>query len=210
MKGWSHDIDTIYAFDLDGTVTEEEVLPLLAEELGIREEMERLTAKAVSGEISFKESFRQRFDLLKVIPLDRVHEIMDKVKLNEDIIKFFHTHECALVTGNIDLWIEPIVKKLGCERIFASHAEMKADGVLELSSTVDKRAAVRKLRKLADRVIAVGDSANDIPMFEEAGTGMLYTGVNKNPSEAVRKAAIFRADNSKDLCYLLDYINCPI
>ena len=44
--------DFVFAFDLDGTVTTEEILPRLAEALGLRPEMERLTRAAVRGEAS--------------------------------------------------------------------------------------------------------------------------------------------------------------
>ena len=45
------------AFDLDGTVTKVETLPLLAEELDLADEMKLLTDLTLSGKIPFKKSF---------------------------------------------------------------------------------------------------------------------------------------------------------
>lgn len=206
-----HEIPTVYAFDLDGTVTEVEVLPLLAEELGIRAEMEALTAKAVSGQVSFQESFRQRVDMLKTIPVARIQEIVAKVPLSRPIADFIKKNHkiCALVTGNIDLWIEPIVKELGC-RVYSSRAKINEQGELELLSIVDKAAAIRHLKEhICDDVIAIGDSANDIPMFNEVNRTVLYTGVNK-PSKEVSDAACFQTGDPEELIRILNSIDCLI
>ena len=45
--------DIVYAFDLDGTVTCQETLPLLAKELGLYEEMKLLTNLTMNGDIKF-------------------------------------------------------------------------------------------------------------------------------------------------------------
>lgn len=210
-RWFKHDIRTVYAFDLDGTVTELEILPLLADELGMRKEMEALTAKAVSGEISFKESFLLRFNMLKEIPLERIHEIVARVPLSKPIADFIKENSdiCALVTGNIDLWIEPIVKELGC-RVYSSKAMINRNGVLELVSTVDKAAAIRDLKEnICDDVIAIGDSANDIPMFNEVDRTVLYSGVNK-PSKAVWDATCFHSSDPEELVRILNSIDCLI
>ena len=45
--------DKIFAFDLDGTVTLEETLPLLAKELGLADEMSLLTSLMMAGKVAF-------------------------------------------------------------------------------------------------------------------------------------------------------------
>lgn len=212
MSRWfKHDIRTVYAFDLDGTVTEVEVLPLLAAELGMEAEMKELTARAVSGEVSFQESFRQRFDMLKSIPLERIQEIVSKVPLSKPIADYIKENAefCALVTGNIDLWIEPIVKELGC-RVYSSKAKINEQGELELISMVDKAAAIHDLKEhVCDDVIVIGDSANDIPMFNEVERTVLYSGVNE-PSDAVWAATCFHTSDPEELVRILDSIDCLI
>ena len=91
-----------YAFDLDGTVTKVETLPLLAEELGLSAEMKILTNLTVSGELSFEKSFKLRYFILRNIPLNRIRQIMDSVELDENIAGFIRENKeaCAIVTGN--------------------------------------------------------------------------------------------------------------
>ena len=50
-------MDTIYAFDLDGTITLDETLPLLAKELDLWDEMRILTELTLEGKIHFFQSF---------------------------------------------------------------------------------------------------------------------------------------------------------
>ena len=51
---------TQFIFDLDGTITQEETLPLIAEHFGVTAEIEALTEKTVRGNIPFVESFIRR------------------------------------------------------------------------------------------------------------------------------------------------------
>ena len=198
---------TIFAFDLDGTVTREETLPILAGELGLSEEMARLTRLTMDGHFAFSESFRLRFHILKEIPLATIQGIMDTVELDPLISGFIRSRaeECAIVTGNLDLWVEPIIKKLGC-RAFTSESGWDDREGLVLTSILDKGAAVRFLREEADRVIAVGEGANDIPMFEAADIAVSYGGVHR-PVEAAIAASDYMAKDAESLCKLLQMVS---
>lgn len=47
----------IFLFDLDSTVTKQEILPTISKRLGIYERMSELTESTMRGEIPFKQSF---------------------------------------------------------------------------------------------------------------------------------------------------------
>ena len=192
-----------YAFDLDGTVTKVETLPLLAAELNLSEEMKLLTNLTLSGEIPFEKSFRLRYRLLRNISPKRIAEIMSKVELNEDIAAFIKSHKenCAIVTGNLDYWIAPIVEKLGCES-YSSTSELDADGLPVLKNILSKAEAIRDLKKSADKVVAVGESFNDVPMFEEADVAVSYGGVHKPVDTAISVSDYVVFDGGA-LCRLL-------
>ena len=194
---------TVFAFDLDGTVTREETLPILAGELGLSEEMARLTRLTMDGHFAFSESFRLRFHILKEIPLATIQGIMDTVELDPLIAEFIRerAEDCAIVTGNLDLWVEPILKRLGCRAFTSKSAWDESEGLV-LASIVDKGESVRALKKEADRVIAVGEGANDIPMFEAADIAVSYGGVHR-PVEAAIAASDYMAKDAQSLCRLL-------
>ena len=161
-----------YAFDLDGTVTKVETLPLLAAELDLSEEMKLLTDLTLSGDIPFDKSFKLRYLVLRNIPPKRIADIMSKVELDEDIAAFIKSHKA------------PIVEKLGCES-YSSTSELDANGLPVLKNILSKAEAIRDLRKTADKVVAVGESFNDVPMFEEADVAVSYGGVHKPVDTAI-------------------------
>lgn len=192
-----------FAFDLDGTVTKVETLPILAMELGISAQMKFLTEMTLEGKIPFETSFRLRYEMLKKIPPKRIAEIMDAIELDEEIFKFIRDNKnyCAVVTGNLDCWIYPIAKKLGCE-FFSSTSTLSKDGVPILTKILRKDAAICQLKKTSEKVVAIGESFNDVPMFEAADISIAYGGVHK-PIDAAVFVADYVVNDSQTLCRLL-------
>ena len=78
----------IFLFDLDSTVTREEILPTISRRLGMYEQMKLLTESTMKGEIPFKQSFLQRVELLKSIPVSDVCQLVSEIRLNEKIVDF--------------------------------------------------------------------------------------------------------------------------
>lgn len=193
----------LFAFDLDGTVTTREILPRLAEEYNLGPEFALLTRLTMQGAIDFAASLRLRFSVLRRTPLAKVHEIVSRIPLDADIEAFIRARpgQCVVITGNVNRWIEPIATRLGC-RFIASRAE-EENGELRLVSIPDKGEAVRALAAGGKRVIAVGDGANDIPMFRAAYAGIAYGGVN-TPAPGLTAEAKALARNGKELTSLLE------
>lgn len=81
-----------FCLDLDGTITREEILPLLARDLGLFEEMLALTEATIKGVIPFERSFKLRTMILNAIPLSRVQEIVGQVALSPLIVDFMQAH----------------------------------------------------------------------------------------------------------------------
>ena len=191
-----------FAFDLDGTVTAVELLPLLARHAGLEGEIAELTRRTLSGEIDFERSFRMRFSMLRHIPLHRIHESMATAPLDPHIAAFITSRpdECVIVTGNLDLWIMPLLERLGC-RYFASHGTLREDGPY-LRSVLDKGAAARALRTEYRDVIAIGESMNDVPLFKSATVGVAFAGIHA-PVPEIRRLARYHAPDGAALCGLL-------
>ncbi len=194
--------DVFFAFDLDGTVTTEEILPRLAERLGLREEMERLTRRAVQGDDAFAVSFRARVDMLGDLSPAEAQRVTAETPLDPAIAAFIRERRscCALVTGNLDCWVKPLAESLGC-RAFTSTSQIKNDRIA-VKDILNKAEAVRELARNGAKVVAVGESAGDIPLFATADVGIAYAGVHK-PAPALLPLARHVARSGKELCALL-------
>ena len=168
-------------------------MPEIAKAAGLGLDMARLTQEALDGVVPFEVSFRQRFDLLRHVPLEAVWQVADNIEIDAHIGKFIQEHreQCVIATGNADLWVRPITDKLGC-RVFASHAEIDENGIPQLLTVLYKGDVMQTLRAEfppPTKLIAIGDSANDIPMFEAADFSIAYGGVNMPSPEAGRAAS---------------------
>ncbi len=195
---------TAYCFDLDGTVTTTEILPSIASEAGIAEEIATLTRITMEGLISFTDSMRLRTLILGQIPVGRVHEIIAQVPLDPHLGRFIaeRSDDCFIVTGNLDVWVQPMLERLGC-RAHTSTAHLNGQRIV-LDHILDKGDAVRQIRSGLgfDRIVAIGDGANDVPMLREADVGIAFGGVHTPTASAVG-AADFVVHSGEVLCSLL-------
>lgn len=195
----------VFAFDLDSTITLEEMFPRLAREVGQGEAMRRLTDDVLAGRVPLEDSLRMRVELLAGIPLPAVHAALAAVPLDPAITAFIREHRerCAVITANLDIWIEPLMRRLDC-RVFSSHAAWEGNRV-RLRSVVDKGTAA-KIWKGGDVLAAVGDSAADLPMFRVAEYRFAHAGVHMPPPMLCEAATRVTPDGAtlcaclRDLC----------
>lgn len=178
----------IFLFDLDSTVTKEEILPTISKRLGIFEQISLLTESTMRGEIPFKQSFLQRVDLLKDIPVSDVCQLVSEIRLNEKVVDFIQKNKerCYIVTGNLDVWIKGLIERIGMKsHTFCSNALVKDDYLQDVISIVDKNAVVSQMIL---PFVAVGDGNNDAEMIEAAEIGIGYGGV-RNIAPAILDCA---------------------
>lgn len=164
----------IFLFDLDSTITREEILPTVAKEMGIYEKMCSLTESTMRGEVPFSQSFLQRVSLMKNIPVKEVSRKIAGIRLNEGLVRFIKEHKerCYIVTGNLDVWIEKLVITLGMEKnTFSSKATVKDGYIQDVISIVDKNAVISQM---VPSFVAVGDGNNDAEMIDAACVGIGY------------------------------------
>lgn len=129
------------------------------------------------GEVPFKQSFLQRVELLKNIPVSQVQDIVAHIELNERLVEFMdkHKNRSYIVTGNLDVWIDGLIDKLGMgKNVFCSRALTDGDYVQDVFNIVDKDAVIRQM---VLPFVAVGDGNNDAEMIEAAEVGIGYGGV---------------------------------
>lgn len=198
-------MSTAFCFDLDGTITRQEILPAIASELGLSEEMALLTNLTLRGLIPFESSLRLRCRILRDVPVSRVRDIVSDIPLDPLIEAFIRDNRerCSVVTGNLDVWVEHIVRHLACES--ATSVAFAPDDRLEsVTRVIRKDEAVKAMRARGfTRVVAIGESFNDIPMFHASDIGVAYGGVHP-PIPEIIQLSRYVVFGSGALCRLLN------
>ena len=154
----------IFLFDMDSTITKEEVLPTIAQKINRNAEMRNLTEATMRGEIPFRTSFLRRVEILSDIPVSEVNDIVSDIPLNSNIVEFIkeNRERCYVVTGNLDIWISGLMKKIGMENhCYCSKAEVVNNRISKVISVADKELIVKQF---VQPMVAIGDGDNDSGM----------------------------------------------
>ena len=178
----------LFAFDMDSTLIQGEVIDELAKMAGVADQVVKITEAAMRGEIEFQESFRRRVALLKGLPESHVHELVGKVPLAEGAERLIGTlktlgYKTAILSGGFTFFARHLQERFGIDYVHANELEF-ADGVVtgEVSGwIVDGLRKAALLEEIAqqekislEQVVAVGDGANDLPMLNLAGMGIAF------------------------------------
>ena len=174
--------------DVDSTLTRTEAIDLLAQCAGRADEVADVTARAMAGEMDFTESLRARVGCLAGLPVGAVEEARSAIVVTpgaKELIAAAHEAGATvgLVSGGFTSMVEPLAAELGADHAVANELEV-ADGHLTGRLTgeiVDRAAKASWLRRWAaqatveaERVIAIGDGANDLDMFDAAGLAIAF------------------------------------
>ena len=178
----------LFAFDMDSTLIEGEVIDELAKLAGVGGEVVKVTEAAMRGEIEFQESFRRRVALLRGLKETRVRELLETIPLVEGAEQLIGTlkmlgYKTAILSGGFNFFAQHLQTRLGIDYVFANDLDI-VDGVVSgevRTPIVDGARKAELLREIArlenislDQVVAVGDGANDLPMLGIAGMGIAF------------------------------------
>lgn len=178
--------DYIFLFDMDSTITKKEVLPEIAQKINRLVEMRSLTEATMRGEIPFRTSFLQRVKILSDIPVHEVNNIVSEIPLNKAIVEFIKQNKdrCYIVTGNLDVWINGLMKKLGMENhCYCSKADVIDDYISKIVSVADKELIVKQF---VQRIVMIGDGDNDSGMARIADIAIGFGGVRDIAPSLIR------------------------
>lgn len=173
--------------DMDSTMIEQECIDELAAEVGLKDKVAEITARAMNGELDFEFALRERVGLLKGLSLGVVDDVIkNRITLmsgGKTLVATMKKHGgyCALVSGGFTVFTGPISKEIGFDE-HRSNLLLEEDGILTGhvgDPILGKQAKVDALNEISDRLgispndaIAVGDGANDLGMLQLAGSGV--------------------------------------
>lgn len=169
----------IFVFDLDSTITAEEVLPKVAKVIGKEKEMAMITEETMKGAIPFRESFIKRVKLLSDLSLSEISDIISNIVLNEKIADFIRQNKerCYIVTGNLDIFVKSLMERLNMsDRFYSSKGFIDSNGDVQLISVVDKQ---KVAEQFVYKIVAIGDGSNDAEIIDLSDIGIGYGGVRK-------------------------------
>ena len=214
----------LICFDMDSTLIQTEVIDELAERAGVGEQVKEITARAMRGEIDFKESFRERVALLKGLDEKVLKDIAENLPITEGAERLLRTlkqygYRTAILSGGFTYFGQYLKNKLGIDYVFANELEIK-NGKLtgrHLNQIVDGKRKAELLELLAfkedihlEQVIAVGDGANDLPMLKKAGMGIAF---HAKPTVKASAQHAISVNGLDTILYLLGFrdreINIP-
>ncbi len=198
--------------DMDSTMIDQECIDELAAEVGLKEHVAAITARAMNGEIAFEPALRERVALLKGLETGTIAKVIaNRIKLASGGRSLVATMRAnggyaALVSGGFLDFTNPIAAELGFDenranRLLSENGRFSGlveEPILgkEAKATALREIAAARGLQLAD-AIAVGDGANDLDMIRLAGSGVA---LHAKPTVAAQ--ASIRIDHA-DLTALL-------
>ncbi|MEM9583830.1 MAG: HAD-IB family phosphatase [Pseudomonadota bacterium] len=193
----------IFIFDLDGTITRQETLPLIAEAFDKSAEIEELTRTTINGNIPFIESFIHRLGILRDCDVQSVSDLLADVPYHDALVAFIKANasQCAVATGNLDVWVDQMVAPLGCA-VFTSKADVADGKVKKVATILQKEEVVRHYQAQGEQVVFVGDGNNDAEAMRIADIS-IACGLVHDPAPSVVSVCDFAVYSEAALLRLL-------
>jgi phosphoserine phosphatase len=175
--------------DMDSTIIGQECIDELADYVGLKEKVARITERAMQGELDFPAALRERVRLLAGLDERALSRCLDeRVEVTAGAETLIQTMRaggasCLLVSGGFLSFADPIARAVGFDRVKANRLVFAGgklsgevgDPIVDAMAKRDALIEARDQLGLArEDVISIGDGANDKLMIEEAGLGIAF------------------------------------
>ncbi len=174
--------------DMDSTIIMGETLDDLAAQAGLGEVIAAITARAMNGELDFKDALRERVAMLRGLSVAALDRVWDATRLTPGALELVATMKAhgaftALVSGGFTFFTSRVAARAGFD-LHRSNEILIEDGTLTgrvAEPILDRLAKLETLKELIARrglamedTLAVGDGANDLDMLRAAGLGVAF------------------------------------
>lgn len=178
----------LVCMDVDSTFVKGELIDELAHLVGAKEKVAGITARAMRGELDFRQALAERVKLLEGLPFEQAKSLADRAELTPGADRFVRVlqglgYRVGLVSGGFNFFVDHLKRRFGLDFAFSNELEV-ADGKLTgrvRGSIVDGERKAQVLRDMAQayhlrlgQTVAVGDGANDVLMLQTAGLGIAF------------------------------------
>ena len=175
-------------FDFDSTLMDGETIDFFADALGIKAEVAAITERAMNGELDFFESLQQRVGLLKGLEFSKVEEISHSLPYmpgaKETIAELKRAGlKVVCFSGGFRTATAYAKDILGYDADFSNalhHKEGRLTGLVggDMMFNWSKGDMLVRLQNILgvsrEETMVCGDGANDLSMFEHAGTRIAF------------------------------------
>ena len=206
----------LVVFDMDSTLIQQEVIDLVAESIGVMDEVSAITARAMNGELDFSASLRERARLLKGADEDiftKLRTVITPTRGVRELLRALKKMgvKTAVLSGGFIPLTQWLANELGLDYAFANSLEVK-DGKLtgevlgEIVGPEKKRDLLIEIAKKENvalaQVVAIGDGANDLLMMKVAGLGVAF---DAKPVVQLEAEARLNGGNLLDLLHIFGF-----
>jgi phosphoserine phosphatase len=179
----------LLAMDMDSTLISIECIDEIADYAGRKAEVAAVTAAAMRGDIDWPESLRRRVAALEGLDqasLERVY--VERLRFNPGAERLLAAARRAglkvlLVSGGFTFFTDRVRERLSIDYAYSNELVVEGGRLAgrvtgPLVDAAGKAAHVARLKRELgigrERVIAMGDGANDLAMLAEAGTSIAF------------------------------------
>ena len=187
----------IVCSDLEGVLVPE-VWMNVARWTGIDEL--KLTTRDISD---YTALMTRRLKILKqhgitIRDIQKVISLLELMPGALDFVEWLHGRtQMIVVSDTFREFADPLLQKMGWPVLFCHHLTIDSEGNItdfNLRQNDAKKMVVLKMQELSYKVIAIGDSYNDISMLRQAEVGILY----KPPQNVI--------DDNKDIRVVTSFL----
>ncbi|NRD26035.1 phosphoserine phosphatase SerB [Frigoribacterium sp. VKM Ac-2836] len=178
----------LIVLDVDSTLIEDEVIELLADAAGSREQVEDVTSRAMAGELDFATSLAERVATLEGLPESVFADVRARLTPTRGVRELVNGVHAAgglvgVVSGGFHETLDPLADDLRLDFRRANRLELRAGRLTGRVSgpVIDSNAKAAALREWAEEAqvalthtVAVGDGANDLEMMAASALSVAF------------------------------------